>query len=143
FNLIEGVIGMERASGFDQEIILHNYGEIRGAAGGKGYVAYDGDHTTIAIDTIENHGLMFGDVELGGGADSYDGTGGRVEKGLVSGGDGDDHITGGNFADLLLGDAGADTISGAGGNDQIQGGGGDDTMAGGAGDDLVFAGTEA
>lgn len=151
FNLIEGAIGMRRDSGYDQEIILHNHGEVRGTANGIiGYVSYNGDGATNAIDTIENSGLMFGSVLLGAGNDSYDGTGGRVEKGAVFGGDGADKLTGGDFADILSGDAGSDaliggdgddTLTGGAGQDQVLAGGGFDNIDGGADQDQVQGGT--
>jgi Ca2+-binding RTX toxin-like protein len=142
FNLIEGAIGMDRDSGYDQEIILHNYGEIRGTVSAPffGNVSYNGDQATVAVDTVENHGLMFGSVFLGGGNDSYDGTGGRVEKGAVFGGDGADKLTGGDFVDQFQGDDGADELHGAGGDDALNGNDGSDIVDGGAGNDSLYGG---
>jgi serralysin len=61
---------------------VHNTGSIIGKAG----VAIQG---ADAADTIVNKGEIWGDVDLGAGADTFDGRGGMLD-GTVYGGSGDD-----------------------------------------------------
>ena len=89
--------------------------------------------------TVFNSGTIAGDVQLGLGADLYDGTGGKV-GGTVFGYAGNDTIKGGAGNEAIEGGYGADTISGGGGADRIDGGAGSDSLTGGAGaDTFVFA----
>ena len=125
-------------------LVLHNHGEMRGTTSSIiGYISYNGDFATTAVDTIENSGLMVGSVLLGGGNDSYDGTGGRVESGVVFGDVGADTLTGGDFVDLFQGGDDADELHGAGGDDALNGNAGADIVDGGAGNDSLYGGTEA
>jgi Ca2+-binding RTX toxin-like protein len=102
------------------------------------------------VERIVNEGTIRGAVELGGGADLFDGSLGR-QRGVVNGGDGFDLLIGGAFADTLLGggfdasQAGtdADTLLGLGGNDLLQGLAGDDSIDGGEGNDTVEGGLGA
>ena len=81
-------------------------------------------------DMMVNAGTITGRINLGDGADYFDGRGGTV-SGVVDGGAGHD---------VLIGGGAADTLIGGDGNDAIQGGGGADTLSGGAGADLfVYA----
>src|SRR3954447_16292212 len=60
-------------------------------------------------DTMINDGTIQGDVQLGGGNDSFDGHAGTL-SGAVYGVDGDDVLTGGGGGDTLDGGAGDDVI---------------------------------
>jgi Ca2+-binding RTX toxin-like protein len=146
FGLIEGGVGIFRNDSFalnDQQIILRNTGEIRGTFNGiLGRISYQSGLSSVAVDHIENAGLMSGQVWLGAGDDFYDGTGGRVEGG-VFGGVGNDKLTGGDWADFFAGDAGDDELNGAGGDDLLSGAAGFDTVDGGAGNDTLDGGSEA
>ena len=98
-----------------------------------------------AAAIVRNTGLVTGAIELNGGADFFDGAGGRV-LGQVLGGAGNDTLLGGDFDDLfsggadndqLTGRAGADTLNGEAGNDTIYGGDHNDFIAGGSGNDYI------
>jgi Ca2+-binding RTX toxin-like protein len=79
-----------------------------------------------------NAGYIRGAVNLGDGADRYDGARGEVAQGVVAGEAGNDTLVGG---------AGAETLSGGSGEDSIDGGAGDDVISGGAGDDVLQGGS--
>lgn len=95
-------------------------------------VALDGDinnsgiitGTRAAIDAtaavgsvvVNNSGTLNGDVLLGSGADTYDGSQGTV-NGSILGGEGADELIGGSGADRLVGGLGDDTLTGNGGAD--------------------------
>jgi hypothetical protein len=92
-------------------------------------------------------GVILGD--LGGGDDSFDGTGlidvrtGDVAGGVrrpLSGGAGNDRIIGSGAPDLLDGGAGADALIGGGGEDLLGGATGRDRLNGGAAPDVLFGG---
>jgi len=130
-----GLIKSESAAGIriaantalDGEII--NEGTIEGTVGI--------DATEAAGDVeVTNSNLIVGDVLLGSGNDSYDGTEGEVASG-VFGGAGNDELLGGDGDDLLAGGGGADTLIGGAGNDVIRGGGGQDITDGGEGIDTA------
>ena len=87
--------------------------------------------------SIQNTGVIQGDVALSDGADVYDGAGGQL-VGALHGMDGSDTLTGGSGADVLFGDLDGDVLSGGGGVDVLNGGGGADTMTGGAGGDKYY-----
>jgi Ca2+-binding RTX toxin-like protein len=76
---------------------------------------------------VLNSGAINGTVDLGGGADVFDGRNG-VQTGSVLGGEGGDTLRGG---------AGRDTLSGGAGDDILSGGLGDDVIDGGAGTDIL------
>ncbi|MEM9213354.1 MAG: calcium-binding protein [Cyanobacteria bacterium P01_F01_bin.150] len=77
-----------------------------------------------AIDAIEaigsvvvnNSGTLNGDVLLGSGNDTYDGSQGTVNGSILSG-DGADTLTGGSGAEQLVGGLGDDRLTGNGGAD--------------------------
>src|SRR5690606_23853485 len=102
-------------------------------------------------DLILNDGRIIGDILLGEGADTYDGSGGRLDgaahggagNDLLIGGAGDDRLDGGTGDDRLDGGAGADTAIFAGGrlDGAAHGGAGNDLLIGGAGDDRLDGGT--
>ncbi|MFO1171185.1 MAG: hypothetical protein U1E49_09475 [Hyphomicrobiaceae bacterium] len=108
-------------NGQDDALSLTNTGTIRSLSSR----AFDGG---TGVDTVVNKGLMVGNVELGGGNDSYDGRLGRVTMssgiGTVYGEDGDDTLTGGKLADSLDGGANNDTLTGGLGVDLLTGGSG-------------------
>lgn len=96
-----------------------------------------------------NSGLVWGEVLLGAGEDTYNGRGGGTVSGLVDMGDGDDaffgggaedHAAGGEGADTMHGGAGEDTLAGGDGADSMRGGAGDDSLDGGDGDDSIGGG---
>ncbi len=92
-------------------------------------------------DRAVNSGEIFGSVDLGGGADRYEGlAGGFVTEG-IRGGDGNDTLAGGSNGDLLEGEADQDLLVGRDGEDTLLGGPGFDTLFGGEGNDLLDGGT--
>jgi len=84
---------------------LYNTGLIEGDS--ASYAANDA--FGIAVNTIRNAGVMIGDIFLGGGNDTYDGRGGRIE-GVVYGSDGLDTFRPGSGAETFNGGAGADLM---------------------------------
>jgi Ca2+-binding RTX toxin-like protein len=86
----------------DQEKVVYNSGLVE--AEGQSYVSFD-----LATDRLVNSGIMQGDVQLGGGNDLYNGSGGRV-TGTVFGQDGDDRFVPGASAEIFDGGAGIDTL---------------------------------
>jgi RTX calcium-binding nonapeptide repeat (4 copies) len=92
-------------------------------------------------------GVIVGD--LGGGDDSFDGSGlidvrtgdfaGGVRRPL-SGSVGNDRIVGSGGPDLLDGGGGADALIGGAGEDQLGGATGKDRLSGGAAQDALFGG---
>ena len=96
----------------------------------------DGDVITgLGDDSVTNSGTIMGLVELGTGNDSYVETGSGTGLAFIMGGEGDDIITVLNGFHELSGDAGDDIITGGTGEDRIFGGEGADTIDGGAGND--------
>lgn len=88
--------------------------------------------------TLRNHGMIAGDVGLGGGNDLFfSGSAGMVD-GQVLGEDGNDTLSGGEAQDILLGGAGDDMILGKGGADNLSGEANNDTISAGYGEDLIF-----
>ncbi len=102
------------------------------------------DNQALALgaydDTLDNRGVLRGDVNLGvgddlftnggtidgaawleSGDDIYDGAT-AAQSVAVDGGAGNDRLTGGPGADTLSGGAGDDTLVGAGGDDALDGG---------------------
>jgi Ca2+-binding RTX toxin-like protein len=125
-------------SGADVFSWLSNAGLIRGAVALAG-----GD------DQLHNSGRIIGDVDLGAGADFYDGGDGG-HRGKIIGGDGNDWIIGGHGGQTIYGDglsdsagAGSDLIFGGMNGDRIFGGGGDDSLIGGGGRDILSGGAGA
>jgi Ca2+-binding RTX toxin-like protein len=87
--------------------------------------------------------------DLGGGEDSFDGSGlidvrtGDLAGGVrrpLSGGIGNDRIVGGGGPDLLDGAAGGDSLIGGGGEDLLTGGAGKDRLSGGGAPDVIYGG---
>ena len=109
-------------------------------------------------DTLENHGVISGEIIMEHGDDIVINTGtinGKVrlgseddtflgETGIVNGevlGEaGDDIIKTGDGADIIRGGSGDDELHGGGGNDEIHGGTDDDILIARDGDDLLFGG---
>ena len=124
-------------------IHLANSGTIMTTAVGTGaYYSYVGAYGVgvNAVDDILNSGTMFGSVYLGNGADTYDGTFGKV-VGSIAGGQGADRIVGGQFSDVIYGDESPDSnflFPTTGGNDYLWGGAGDDIIYGGYGADEIY-----
>lgn len=110
---------------------IDNFGLIRGGAGGI--------LGSQNADDVVNAGQIRGAVELGGGNDSYRGSGGSV-RGIVAGGTGDDWLAGGDGADDFNGGVGDDLLRGQGGDDTLAGGSGVDRLVGGRGDDELSGG---
>ena len=127
-------LGVFHADEAIDTLVVTNSGTIKGGA--ASYWSQDG---ALAIDLVTNTGTMIGNVSLGGGADLYDGRGGRLQ-GAVSGGEGNDTVYGGLDADRFFGDGGNDTLDGGSGKDALSGGEGDDTLIGGTGADALDGG---
>jgi Ca2+-binding RTX toxin-like protein len=88
---------------------------------------------------VTNTGTLGGKSLLGGGADTFNGTGGT--QGNVYGGTGADIVLGGDGDDKFFGDAGADILRGRLGDDALDGGADADQLFGGLGDDSLTGGT--
>jgi Ca2+-binding RTX toxin-like protein len=86
---------------------IHNLGRVHG----------DISDNANLHDVVINHGTINGNVDLGGGNDLFNGTGGK--SGPVFGGDGRDRLIGGSGKDLLHGDDGNDKLTGGPGADQF------------------------
>ena len=69
-----------------------------------------------AAEHFENVGLITGSIELGGGADYFDGYYG-IQSSPIDGGGGDDVFRGGFGAETYIGGTGNDTIDGRDGID--------------------------
>jgi Ca2+-binding RTX toxin-like protein len=119
-----------------------NSGTIRGTNA----VAQYSSGTTGSV-SIENHGLiegnvilgvgndkfvnlkqMAGSVDLGAGDDVYDGAAGTV-TGPIRGGAGNDRLTAGAGNQQMFGGDGDDSLDGGAGNDALDGGAGLDTVS--------------
>lgn len=119
--------------------IVVNSGVIIGEA--DSIIATDGDRLNVTntgtlqghvvgvsaglSDSVTNNGTIIGDVKLGSGSDTSQGTG--VVTGTVFGEDGNDSLSGGNAVDRLNGGNHDDTMNGGRGNDSLDGGTGNDT----------------
>ncbi len=81
----------------------------------------DRDADAVHVSTFGGNDIVFGaqqdnlSYDLGGGDDTFTGTGNRRDT--VDGGDGEDILNGGGGNDVLEGGAGADQLFGDGGND--------------------------
>ncbi len=78
-------------------------------------------------DVVDNKGQIIGEIQLGGGNDTYVGDVG-VQQGDVRGGAGTDLLVGTNGADRLFGEADSDGLIGGAGADTLSGGGGRDVF---------------
>ncbi|MEM9972163.1 MAG: calcium-binding protein, partial [Pseudomonadota bacterium] len=90
-------------------------------------------------DALKNAGVIDGEVDMGRDRDTYDGAGGVV-FGQVKMGGGADTAFGGSEGDWIFGEDGADTLRGRAGEDTIEGGTGNDDIWGGAGDATLLGG---
>ena len=160
---IEGMVGIEFngaavTSSYitnNGTITADNYGFARGSAATETmlfinngavsarYGSYYSPDSLNAKDIVVNNGKMSGDVELGGGADRYEGALGEMVDGYVNGGSGADTIYGGKGNEDLYGSQGADYLDGGAGDDYLNGGSESDIVFGGAGDDRVDGGGDA
>lgn len=122
--------------------VITNTGTITGQSGIA--IAMERDE----VDVIVNAGLIDGHVLLAGGADSWDGRGGRV-FGTIDLGAGTDTAIGGDWNDTIAGGGSPDEIDLGAGDDVFRaspglgatlGDDGDDVVEGGAGIDLYDAG---
>jgi Ca2+-binding RTX toxin-like protein len=86
-------------------------------------------------DTFRNSGTVVGQIDLGGGNDTYVNTG--TVFGFVNGGVGFDQMTGGAGNDTMSGGDDGDQLSGGDGNDILSGGNNDDVIRGDAGRDIL------
>src|SRR3954451_6003666 len=109
--------------GTDGTLFNETGAAIRAALAGTTAIA-----GSSGVDTMINDGTIEGDVQLGGGNDSFDSHAGTV-SGAVYGFDGDDTLTGGSAND---------TLDGGAGDDVLDGGSGADSMTGGAGNDVFY-----
>lgn len=94
---------------------------------------------TDAADIIYNRGKIIGSIDLGSGADVYDGSKGTL-TGAVLGRAGNDTLLGGNGADFFRGGDGNDSLKGGSGNDSLYGDAGNDKIDGGSGSDYMEGG---
>ena len=98
--------------GDDNPAILHHGSEILSLSNTgtiRGTVAAFFSSGVATTDLIRNQGEMIGDIQLGGGNDSYDGRGGFVD-GIVFGEAGIDTFRPGSGIELFDGGAGIDTL---------------------------------
>ena len=145
-NQATGVIaaGIVFSSIAGQESEVFNYGII---GGGGGTVNTGGAITGGAgIETVFNYGTLAGGINLGDGADLYDGSGGgRVLGGSIGLGAGNDEGIGSDQRDVFVDGLGNDVVDANGGNDMIgvtataAGTDGNDVYDGGAGIDTFTA----
>ncbi|NET47922.1 MAG: calcium-binding protein [Merismopedia sp. SIO2A8] len=89
---------------------IENSGTITGTR-----AAIDASAAVGAV-TVNNQGTLNGDVLLGSGNDTYNGSSGAI-NGSVVGGAGNDSLIGGPGSDRLVGGVGNDTLTGNGGAD--------------------------
>lgn len=107
------------------------------------------DNLNDFADTINNAGIIEGDIFTGIGDDTITNTGviiGIIDVGagddVVRAGDGNTTVYGGAGADTLVGQGGDDILFGGSGDDYFSGGTGADIINGGAGDDLAYGGAD-
>ncbi|HEX2552891.1 MAG TPA: M10 family metallopeptidase C-terminal domain-containing protein [Microvirga sp.] len=90
-------------------------------------------------ERVVNSGSITGNVVLGAGRDTFNGSEGLI-VGRVWGGEGADRLIGGRSDDVLLGGEGNDDLRGGDGEDVLAGGTGNNLMSGGSGEDMfVFS----
>jgi serralysin len=104
-----------------------------GTLSGSNAIQFDSTVDT----TVVNTGTMFGDVNLGGGVDNYDGRLG-IHNGFSATGKG--RVFGEASNDVLFGGMSEEDIDGGADNDFISGGGGRDDIDGGSGIDIAYYG---
>lgn len=125
---ISGSWGMYLGGGGQMEVTIVNTGTIRGTQAGISItegaatanfatlfnsgtiVGGTSFHGGFGNDTVENSGLMRGEIALGSGSDKYDGTGGRV-IGTIFGGAGTDSFVVGNYREVIDGGSEIDTLN--------------------------------
>ncbi|WP_377506782.1 calcium-binding protein [Octadecabacter sp. R77987] len=97
-----------------------------------------------SIQTFKNHdgGAVTGNVDLGGANDVYFGYGTATVAGSILGGGGVDTIYGGDGIDTIYGGLDGDDIKGRDGEDLLAGDEGDDLLRGGEGDDFMYGGDD-
>lgn len=107
-------------------------------------VAMGGDDT-VTMGNINDTRPLALQVQLGDGADTFDGQSSFSNRLPIQvlGQSGDDTISGTANGDILDGGDGNDMISGDRGEDSIRGGAGNDTMFGDLGDDQLLGGDGA
>ncbi|UVC09827.1 hypothetical protein IHQ71_04220 [Rhizobium sp. TH2] len=111
YGLIVGGISRDGSEDFE----LVNEGTIRKEQGyPHAYVS-----TGTGDQTIENSGVINGNVVFADGNDVYDGREGVLKNAYVSGGMGDDTLLGGMRDEVFIGGVGADTLKGGGGADHF------------------------
>lgn len=163
--LNSGSIGAARGWGVDASdnqaaaIYLVNSGAISGGVGGLQGSAGDDQITntgTIQLlpglqssgfavslgaggDKFINHGKILSNVDLGDGADYFDGRLGSI-AGSIVGGLGLDTLLGGAGQETLLGGDNDDVLNGQGGDDELFGQAGNDLLVGGVGNDSLDGG---
>ncbi len=135
-SIFGAAMGIYRTSNATEALSVVNTGTITGGA-----YAYYSAQGANAVDYVTNKGTMSGDVELGGGVDTFDGRLGTLD-GYVNGGSGNDTILGGDGADVLNGDSDNDSLDGGAGDDTLNGGVGNDIIFGGAGNDKLDGGLD-
>ena len=120
--------------------------EFVSATGEKGVLINDGTITSDGFavtggdgeETVTNSGHIHGNVDLGGGADIYDGVGGDLSFGSeIKLGSGDDMAYGGAGRERIFDGGGNDIIEANGGRDSIRAGTGRNEYDGGDGRDYL------
>lgn len=131
--------------------ILDNAGTLIGTSGVAVYVERILDMTNSGdvhgdvvsfgnADALANSGVIYGDVSLGAGDDTYTARRGGATDGEVFGGAGNDILKGGSAIDILKGGTEDDELRGRKGDDRLDGGSGKDVLRGGEGEDLLKGG---
>ena len=137
--------------------MINNFGSVISASG-LAFAGAGSASTSGGAETLNNFGLMVGDVNMfaeddillnsgeirgnvsmGRDFDYYDGREGTV-TGHVDGGSGRDTLLGGHESDDLRGGNDDDIITGNGGDDTLRGDDGSDTLTGGLGSDILVGG---
>lgn len=124
----------------DADLEINNSGYIHGDI----YMGAGNDTVNGTGGTIQ------GNIYMGKGEDKYDATGGGVLNGILYLGDGYDVMLagdasevadGGNDSDYMLGGAGDDTLYGQHGEDTLDGEEGNDSLSGGDHSDTIIGGS--
>lgn len=123
-NNFGGIFGHDEGLNIDGALlgVINNFGDITG-----GSRSIDARSAELSI-TVNNEGILIGDVELSRFDDVFDSLQGEV-NGVVDGGAGNDELLGSVRNDIFMGGAGNDFLVGAEGNDTLTGGLGRDIFS--------------
>jgi hypothetical protein len=126
-------VGLDGTDPIDQEFVVST-GE------GDDAVLVQPSQTDVAPDGLWRIGDVVLTVDLGGGNDSFKGSGARE---FVFGGEGNDRIQTDGGDDFVSGGADDDVLKTGKGNDLLSGGSGNDVLNAGSGNDTMFGGADA